>query len=279
MTSSPFAAETVGLCPATLLPEPMRCDDAGLQQIARASADAGFPTFSLWSFYATANGVDHARAVFDDAGVTVRAVEAATQWADGPESAVADAEPQLDVASALGADLLLACTMAPAIDIDFARATEGFAALCERAAARGACVAIEFLPWTAIPDLATAWRVVRESHAENGGITIDLLHWQRQPGGPNLELLREIPGQYLRYVQLCDAGPGPSGTADYMTEALTARRLPGHGVVDIDALLGTLAETDADPYFALEVFNAELAKNGAPAMAAELRTATAARFD
>ena len=85
MTADPFRADAVGMCPATLLPEPMTCDAAGLRDLARASAAAGFPTFSLWSFYATGNGVDTARMMFDDAGVSVRAVEAATRWAEGPE--------------------------------------------------------------------------------------------------------------------------------------------------------------------------------------------------
>jgi len=63
-----------------------------------------------------------------------------------------------------------------------------------------------------------------------------------------------------------------------MTEALTARAVPGKGCVDIETLLGTLAGIDAHPYFALEVFNVELAARGAPAMAAELRRATGAVF-
>src|SRR5207344_774561 len=140
---------------------------------------------------------------------TVRAVEAATRWAEGPEAAVADADEQLDVASAFGADLLLACTLDPTMDAT--RATEGFAALCERAAEHDVRAAIEFLPWSAVPDLATTWQLVQESGATNGGIVIDMLHWQRQPGGPNLELLRQIPGDRIHYVQVCDAAPGGPG--------------------------------------------------------------------
>jgi sugar phosphate isomerase/epimerase len=276
VTADPFRADAVGMCPATLLPEPMTCDADGLRDIARASVGAGFPTLSLWSFYATDNGVETTRTMFDDAGVTVRAVEAATRWAEGPEAAVADAEVQLAVASAFGADLLLACTLAPTMDA--ARATEGFAALCDRASEQGVRVAIEFLPWSAVPDLATAWQLVQEAGAANGGIVIDMLHWQRQPGGPNLELLRQIPGDRIPYVQVCDAAPGPPGNDDYLTEALTARPAPGTGCVDITALLGVLADIDADPWFALEVFNADLAARGAPAMAAELRRATRTVF-
>jgi sugar phosphate isomerase/epimerase len=277
MSSSPFTAEAVGICPATLLTDPMTCDAADLRRIARASAGAGFSSFSLWSFYATANGLDATRALLDDSAITVRAVEAATKWPEGPSAAAADAEQQLDVASALGADLLLACTLLPTVDLE--RATDGFAALCEHAQRRGVRVAIEFLPWSAIPDLATAWRVVHNSGAKNGGIVIDTLHWQRQPGGPNFDVLRRIPGEHVHYVQVCDAAPGRSGTHDYMAEALGARLLPGAGMVDIRALIRAIVEIGADPYFAFEVFNTGLAKNGADAMAAQLRAAATTLFD
>lgn len=274
--ATPPESSAIGLCPATLRPDPMQCDAAGLRDLAQSAADAAFASLSLWSFYATGNGIDATRAVFDDAGVAVRAVEAATQWTEGPDAAVADAEQQLEVATAFGADLLLACTLAPSMDVT--RATEGFAALCERAAADDVRVAVEFLPWSAVPDLATTWRLVHGSGAANAGIVVDMLHWQRQPGGPDPELLRRIPGERIHYVQVCDAAPGPSGTADYLEEAMSARRLPGAGCVDIHSLVGVLDATGADPYYALEVFNAELAEQGAPVMAAALRAATDALF-
>jgi sugar phosphate isomerase/epimerase len=56
-----------------------------------------------------------------------------------------------------------------------------------------------------------------------------------------------------------------------MQMATSARPLPGEGVVDIPALLAALADADADPFFAYEQFNAELASAGVGTMARRLR--------
>ena len=48
-------------------------------------------------------------------------------------------------------------------------AAAAFAGLCDRAADHGLLVHLEFLPWSRIPDLATAWQVVRAADRPNGG--------------------------------------------------------------------------------------------------------------
>jgi sugar phosphate isomerase/epimerase len=108
---------------------------------------------------------------------------------------------------------------------------------------------------------------------------LDMLHWQHQPGGPNFDLLGKIPADQIHYVQVCDASPGLSPSArEYLGYAMGARLLPGQGAVDIPALLGSLASMGADPYFALEVFNTNLAQDGAGKMAEVLGKAGAKVF-
>jgi sugar phosphate isomerase/epimerase len=266
------AFQTAGMCPATLLVAPMSCSPGEVELVARASADAGFPSLSLWASFATCAGVASTARMLREVGITARVIEAVSRWVDGPEAAVAHDEAQLDMAVALEADLVLAATIDPVIDAG--RATEGLSAICELAAQRQVRVAVEFIPFTAIPDLATAWRLVEGSKAPNAGIVLDMLHWYHQPGGPNYDLLQRIPGERIHYVQVCDAAAvTPAGLEDYLAYALGGRRAPGTGVVDITRLLESLAGIDADPYLALEVFNTELARGGAETMAAELRAA------
>jgi sugar phosphate isomerase/epimerase len=143
--------------------------------------------------------------------------------------------------------------------------------LCEQAATRDLRVCIEFFPWSGMPDLATAWGVVEGSGVANGGIVIDMMHWQHQDGGPNFELLERIPGEHIHYVQACDTVAPRAPAGDYMQEALGNRRLPGQGEVDIARLLRTLDAIGADPWFAYEVFNQGLAAGGPEAMARTLR--------
>ena len=176
-------------------------------------------------------GPEWARTVFDDAGVVVRVVEAVSNWIDGPDEAIAGDEAQLELASILGADVVSAATINPTIDL--ARATDGFACLSPRRSTRDAGGHRNHSVHRH-PDLATAWRIVHDSGAANGGIVIDMLHWHHQPGGPNIELLTRIPGEHIHHVQVCDALPTqPPSARDYLAYPCGRRLPPGHGVVDI----------------------------------------------
>jgi sugar phosphate isomerase/epimerase len=269
MSSSRFSAEAVGMCLETLLGDPGRCDAEEFERIVKATSAAGFRSVTMWSWRALDMGVTTTRKILDDAGVNVRLTEVRTRWAEGPGPAIDGIDPHLDLVAALGAETVLAISQYTAMDVGLG--TEGFAALCERAAQRGLRVTIEFMPCRALCDLATAWQVVGGSGASNGGIDIDLMHWQHQPGGPDIDLLRSLPPQHVHYVQVCDAERSAPVHDEYIASALRARPLPGDGVVDIGAVLSALDSIGADPFFAMEVFNARLAAQGPEAMAKKLR--------
>jgi sugar phosphate isomerase/epimerase len=273
----PFEPGSIGLCLETLADDPYRSDISSFERHVQASSAAGFHSVALWSWRAAEIGVETARKVLDHAGVTVRLTECRIKWAEGPQATTVDLERELDLVDALGAEMVLAVSKETSIDIP--QAADGFAALCERAADRGVRVTIEFIPCRGLRDLATAWAVVRRSGAVNGGLDIDMMHWHNQPGGPDFELLRTIPATHLHYVQVCDAArPAPS-PEKYIETAIRARPLPGDGVVDIRALVETLSEAGADPFFAMEVYNAELAAAGPEAMAQRLRAVADTIFD
>ena len=276
--ASKFRDDDVGVCPGSLLADPSSYDSDAFELTARVAADAGFRSLGLWTVSARDYGPDAARKFLDSEGVTVRCVEAAISWAGGPEAASEDAREHLDVASALGADMLLAAHLGPLESWDVA--VECFALLCERARAQDVKVCIEWVPWFGIPDLASAWRMVRESGASNGGLCLDWLHWQLQPGGPDFDLLAEIPGDRIHYVQVCDApAAAPTSPEGYLQLATRARPLPGDGVVDIPAVLAALTAMGADPFFVYEQFNVEAASAGVEAMARRLRENARFVFD
>jgi sugar phosphate isomerase/epimerase len=273
--SHPYRADAAGISGGTLAPA---SDPDGFERSVRAASAAGFPSMVLFTGLVARYGVDATTRLLDDTGIAVPATEAAMTWFAGPDAAVADASEHLDAAAALGARILQACALTSALD-SFPRAVEGFATLCERAAGYGLVVAIEFVPFTAIPDLATAWAIVRESGARNGGVCLDFLHWQRQPGGPDFDLLATIPGEHIPYVQVCDAPPESADSRhSYFVQATTARELPGEGTVDIARLLDALAAQGADPYFAFEMFSDELQALGADEMARRVRASAARCF-
>jgi len=259
-------AGDVGLCAATLLTDPMSCDEAAFASIAQAAASAGFGSLSVWPFQVLAIGLERVASILDDAGVSVGAVEAATQWTDGPSAALSkEVAGMVETAVRLGAGVVACCMLDPRLD-SLERATSGFAALCAEVEPHGLKVSLEFLPWTGVPDLATAWRIVEGAGHDSGGILLDTWHWVRQPGGPDLELLRSIPGSRIPYVQVCDTGPQAGD--DLYAEAMTDRRLPGEGGVDFATLFDALDSIGAEPYVATEVFSTELAGLG-PQIAAQ----------
>ena len=253
----------LGMCPATLLADPMGAGEADVRAAVEAAAGAGFTELSVWAFQLPWMG-DLA-----GLGLHVTALEAATAWAAGTaEETKAEADRLAGLVDDLGASHLLAVTMDPELpDFDHAQRNLGIVvAAAERAGAR---VCVEFLPWSGVPDLATAWRLVEPVGAD---LLIDTWHWARQPGGPNPTLLATIPGDRVGYVQISDAGPDPG--ADLLAEAMSSRLLPGEGVVDFAELFGVLADIGADPFVATEVFNPGLvAEWGPDAAAAAMRDA------
>ena len=159
----------------------------------------------------------------------------------------------LRVAEAVGARSLNAVDVFGG-DWDLDMAAGSFAALCDRAAERGLVVHLEFLPWSKIPDLASAWEVVRRAGRANGGVALDAWHWSRSGG--DLDLLRSLPGDRLLGIQLDD---GPAEPETNLIEAtLHERRLPGDGEFDLTGLLRAFEEIGAVAPLGVEVFSDDL---------------------
>lgn len=265
----------VGMCPATMLADPFQLSREQLAELITASTGSGFRVWSLWTLHAGWVGIENVRPMLADAGITVPVVEAISAWGEGPSAAQrADVRTALEVAVALGANTVAACILAPTVDL--ARAAEGFAAACDEAAERGIRVCLEFLPWTGVGDLATAWSLVQAAGRPNGGLLLDTWHWVRQPGGPAPELLRSIPGERIHYVQVCDAASTPAGES--FNEAMSGRLPPGKGIVDFAEVFEVLDAIEADPIVAAEVFSVPLNSKGPGAVAEAVRSGVDATF-
>jgi sugar phosphate isomerase/epimerase len=260
--------DAVGMCPATLLPDPFSATNEAFEGAIRDAVAAGFETFSLWADWPGGYGIERTADLLRSLGATAPAVEAARQWPLGAADAAAEATAFADVATAFGAQMVAACALEPVES--WPAAVAGFRALCDIAGARDLRVCVEFIPCTGVPDLATAWRLIEESGAANGGILDDIMQWHHQESGPDFSMLEQIPGERIHYVQACDTVTADAVPGAYMDEALTNRRLPGEGDVDIERLLGTLERIGAAPWFAYEVFNRRLASEGSDAMTSRL---------
>ena len=146
---------------------------------------------------------------------------------------------------------------------------EAFAALCARAGP-DLTVALEFMPYSGVPDLVTAWQVV---HAvPNGALIVDGWHWAR--AGQRAADLDGIPAERIVSVQLCDVRKEPMQPP--RAESLGHRLPPGHGYGDTVGMVRALAGYGVTPaVMAVEVISDELVARGVD-VAAKV-TADAAR--
>ncbi|MBP2228746.1 sugar phosphate isomerase/epimerase [Azospirillum agricola] len=188
-----------------------------------------------------------------DTGVTVFDLEIIRLE---PHTDLAAFTPFLEIGQALGARAILVAGNDP----DEARLTARFAGLCEAAAPYGLSADLEFMPWTDVPDLSKAARVVRAAAQPNGGVLVDALHFDRS--GSRIADLAALPREWLHYVQLCDAPAEKPATTEGLIHAARAERLfPGEGGID---LLSILRPLPRDVPVSLEIPTDTLARSVGP---------------
>jgi sugar phosphate isomerase/epimerase len=161
-------------------------------------------------------------------GVTVADLEVV---AFRPETSVASFMPFFETGARLGARHILVAGYDP----DLARFSDRYRQFCEAAAAFGLTADLEFMPWTSVPDLTTAMRIVDDVDHPAAGILVDALHFDRSRS--KLADLRSIPADRLHYWQLCD-GPAerPATTEQMIHAAREERMFPGEGGIDLVGL-------------------------------------------
>lgn len=153
--------------------------------------------------------------------------------------------PEVDVAQMLPvidalAEMEVPVVVANGFDPDLARFRDRLAQYCERAAAVGVRVALEFLPYSAVRTLDDALALVRDSGAPNAGLLLDALHLQRAGHSP--ASLRGLPSARVIFAQLCDAPATPAAADDesLLNEARHARLPAGTGGLPLHDFLDAL---------------------------------------
>jgi sugar phosphate isomerase/epimerase len=208
---------------------------------------------------ARAEGLSDAelRALLAGEGLAVAELEALTAWRPGITPARPEhAEPHvLAVAEAVGARSI-SVVEGPGASLPVDVAAEAFAALCDRAAARGLLVHIEFWPGSGL-DLATAASVVATADRPNGGLLVDTWHLARTRDAA--ALLETVPGIRIGALQVSDSPAVEEPEADYLAAALTRRLLPGEGALDLIALVRLLDTRGCDAPMGAEVCSERLA--------------------
>ena len=142
--------------------------------------------------------------------------------------------------------------------------------LAERARAHGLRLTLEFLPESAIPDLASAQRIVTAVGAANLGVMLDTWHFARTHG--TSEQLQDLPRGLISGLQISDRREPSPGTA---YAPMFGRLLPGEGELPLVPLLRSLLGREPGLTVGVEVFSEELKALSPKAAAARVAASTA----
>ncbi|HXL28754.1 MAG TPA: sugar phosphate isomerase/epimerase [Bradyrhizobium sp.] len=183
--------------------------------------------------------------------------------------------PEIDVAGlerfvAAGAELGAKHVITAPYDSELARLADRLGAITDLCARYGLRTVLEFFPWTVVPDLEAAVRMVEAAGRTETGILVDTLHFDRS--GSRVEQLDRISPARLPFVHVCDAPVQDTYTTEELLHAGRAERLPpGEGGIDIGGILRHMPQGIP---VALEVpMTAMNAAEGAEAVALRVRQA------
>lgn len=154
---------------------------------------------------------------------------------------------------------------------DLADAAKAFGAICDRAADHGMLIALEFLPFTNVPDARTGMEIVERAGRPNGGLCVDVWHHER--GANSVEQLLAIPPECVVGVQFDDGAKVPLNP-NYFDDCRFNRVPPGEGEFDLVTFLRALQEIGSNAPIAVEVLSDQLEGRDAAEVAAQLMAAT-----
>ena len=140
------------------------------------------------------------------------------------------------------------------------------AELCQRAGDR--IIGLEPMPYSGVPDLATAWAIVSQSGAENAYMILDTWHWVRanQP----FDLLTPEQAKKVISVQINDAYERPYAKSILRDESMHDRLAPGAGAKDTAGFVKMLKDAGVDPkVIGVEVISDAILAKGIKEAAAE----------
>ena len=135
--------------------------------------------------------------------------------------------------------------------LDMGLAAELLGGVCDRLARRDMILTFEFLPWTGVPDINTAYELISKTGRSNATLLFDTWHFFRGPS--TLDDLRAIPGERIGSIQINDASH--EAGANIIHETMTNRLLPGEGDIPLVEILQILYANGCTAPIGAEVFS------------------------
>ncbi|MGX7209402.1 sugar phosphate isomerase/epimerase family protein [Enterococcus innesii] len=113
---------------------------------------------------------------------------------------------------------------------------QAFKELCTRA--KELVIGLEFMPYSGVPDLASAWNIVKEADCENGMLILDTWHWAR--ANMTAADLEGVPAEKVVSIQICDVLERRYPDTILRDESMHDRLCPGTGWGDTEGFLRAL---------------------------------------
>jgi sugar phosphate isomerase/epimerase len=267
-------ADDAGRVPPLVLSSYTLGTTISFEDRVRVAAATGFDGIGLraenyWDAQRAGLDDDAMKTAAQDHGVEILEVEYITAWGTAEDRDAAQQEKERTVfhmARAFGVRHLNTGLLEK---LPHDVITSAFADLCDRAG-DDLIVALEFMPYSGVPDLGTAWRVLQDAGRPNSGLVIDVWHWAR--AGMTPADLDQVPADRIVAIQLCDVQETPMNPL--RTESLGHRLPPGHGYGDPVGMLRALHDRGAQPrVITVEVISDDLVSRGTDVAARTVSTA------
>lgn len=142
-------------------------------------------------------------------------------------------------------------------ECSFDEVVDRFGALCDRMAAYGVLVGIEWLPYTNIANAHDTQQIVEACGRANAGYCADIWHHER--GANDLAMVRALPAERVFAVQMND-GPKVPVLANYKDDCMATRVAPGDGEFDCVGFIRTLQQMGVTAPISLEIASTEMWK-------------------
>lgn len=204
------------------------------------------------------------RAMAEDAGAPLRYLDSLTDWAPirTPTECSADLRARFDVPTdycfrmceKLGLNSILAVAGFDPGRCELSQLIDGFGKLCDRAKGEGYWIDLEFMPFWGMPKLSDAWAILKGADPDNAGILVDVWHFSK--GAYELDLLRSIPGKYLRGMQIDDGVMRQVGSSLF-DDTSNHRNFPGEGEMAVVEIISMIAAKGHLAHVGPEVFSLE----------------------
>ncbi len=237
-----------------------QCSPVPLRERIEAAAAAGFTGFGVLAVdLAVAEreyGLPGISAMLADNGLVHLELEGLPDWwSAGPERVRSEKLRRfmLTAAEALGARHLKVTPDTSGTPWDAGHWASEFALLAGQATEAGARLGIEFLPWSNIPTVSDALRLVEDAGHPAGGIVVDVWHVERA-GTPAAELA-DLPAHRIVGVELNDADDQVVGTL--FEDTVDRRRYCGDGCFDLTGIITALRAAGWTGPWGVEILSTE----------------------